>query len=131
MTGSAQDSLPELVRLLADDAKELVRAEVGLAKVELGKTLKALLIMISVCSAGAVVAVLSLCMFIAAAVRGTGGSDAAALTSAGAFAVLLVLVSVIVVSRVLARSKPMSSHPGAAVAGSDVMASTTRGEVVR
>ena len=126
MARSAQDaSLPELVRLLADDAKELVRAEVGLAREEAIKTARAGLIAVATCSAGAVVAVLSLCTFIAAAVLAAGGSGALALTAAGAFGGLLVAITAFVIARLLARSKSASAQ---AAPGLDARAST-RAEV--
>src|SRR4051812_10069499 len=75
-------SLPELVRALADDARELVRAEVGLAKDELGKTLRVLLIVLAGATAATVIAVFSVATFLAAAVLGAGGSSVVALLTA-------------------------------------------------
>jgi hypothetical protein len=127
MSGQATDaSLPDLVRLLADDAKELVRAEVGLAKDELGKTLRSLLIVIAGCTAATVVAVLALCAYVSAAVLAAGGSAALAVAAGASWGALVVLAAVAVGARMLGRSEPVSSPAATATDNT-----TTTHEVLR
>lgn len=113
-------SLPDLVRALADDARELVRAEVGLAKDELGKTLRVLLIVIAGATAATVTAVFSLAMFLAAAVLGAGGTPLAALLTAAGWGVLLVLAALAVSLHLIAKnkkSKVVSAEPEPTASG--------------
>jgi len=129
MSGQAtHESLPELVRLLADDAKELVRAEVGLAKDELGKTLRSLLIVIAGCTAATVVAVLSLCAFVSAGVLAAGGSGPLAITAGAGWGALVVLATVLVGVRMLSRSEPVTDSPSPSAASATT---TTQSEVLR
>lgn len=128
MSTPAQNAtLPELVRTLADDARELVKAEVGLAKAELSKTLRVLLIVIAGATAAVVVAVLSLCAFVAAGVLALGGSEVAALSAAAGWGALLVVVAMIGSARVLSRSQ-FAQPP---VPSAEQRLSTTQSEVTR
>jgi hypothetical protein len=120
-------SLPDLVRTLADDARELVRAEVGLAKDELGKTLRVLLIVIAGATAATVIAVFALATFLAAAVLGAGGTPVAALLAAASFAAALVIGAIIVSLRLIAHSK----QPKAIVPEPEPTASGQQSEVLR
>ena len=98
-------SLPDLVRVLADDARELVRAEVGLAKDELGKNLRLLLIVLAGATSATVIAALSLGVFLAAAVLGAGGTPVAALLTAAGWGTALVLAALVVALRLIAKNK--------------------------
>lgn len=98
-------SLPDLVRVLADDARELVRAEVGLAKDEISKTARVLLIVIAGATAATVIAALSLAAFLAAAVLGAGGTPVAALLTAAGWGSALVLAAVVVALQLIAKNK--------------------------
>jgi Putative Actinobacterial Holin-X, holin superfamily III len=102
-TPAENASLPELVRTLADDARELVRAEVGLAKDEVSKTAKSLLVVIAGATSVATTFVLSLGAFVAATVLALGGSPAAALFAAGGWGIFLVLLAVGVRGRFLTK----------------------------
>jgi hypothetical protein len=106
-------SLPELVRTLADDARELVRAEVGLAKDEVSKTAKALLVVIAAATAATITAVLALCTFVAATVLALGGTPAAALFAAAGWGMLLVLIAIGVSVRLLAKNNASKAHAAA------------------
>jgi hypothetical protein len=121
-------SLPELVRTLADDARELVRAEVGLAKDELGKTLRVLLIVIAGATAATVIAVFSLATFLAAAVLAAGGTPVAALLAAAGWEAALVIGAVIVSLQLLAKSK---KKPKVAAPESEPTLAGQQREVVR
>lgn len=97
-------SLPELVRTLADDARELVRAEVGLAKDEVTKTGKALLVVVAGATSITTTLILALGALIAATVLSVGGSAAGALFAAGGWGILLVVIALAVSARFLAKS---------------------------
>jgi hypothetical protein len=105
-TPAENASLPELVRTLADDARELVRAEVDLAKHELGKTARPLLVVIAGATSATMVAVLALCTFVAAIVLSLGGSASAALFAAAGWGTLLVVIALAVTVRLLGKKKP-------------------------
>jgi hypothetical protein len=82
-----------------------VRAEVGLAKDELGKGLRLLLIVIAGATAATMIAVFSLATFLAAAVLGAGGTPVAALLAAASLEAALVITAVIVSMRLIAKNK--------------------------
>lgn len=131
-TPAENASLPELVRTLADDARELVRAEVGLAKDEVNKTAKALLVVVAGATSAIVTFVLALCTFVAAIVLSLGGSPAAALYAAAGWGTLLVLVAVASSVRFLtknnaAKAKSAQPEPSA----SETRLSTNQSEVLR
>jgi hypothetical protein len=132
-TSADNASLPELVRTLADDARELVRAEVALAKDEGLKTAKGLLVVIAAGTSVTMTAVLALCTFVAAIVLIVGGSAAAALFAAAGWGTLLVLIAVAVSVRLLGKksaAKPQTtSQPELAAA--DTRLSTHQSEVLR
>jgi hypothetical protein len=132
-TPAENASLPELVRTLADDARELVRAEVGLAKDEVGKTAKALLVVIAAATSVTMTAVLALCTFVAATVLALGGSPAAALFAAAGWGTLLVLIALGVSVRLLAKNNAAKAHAAAqpALPESDSRLSTNQSEVLR
>jgi Putative Actinobacterial Holin-X, holin superfamily III len=132
-TPAENASLPELVRTLADDARELVRAEVGLAKDEVSKTAKALLVVIAAATSVVITAVLALCTFVAATVLALGGSPVAALFAAGGWGMLLVLIAIGVSLRLLAKNSAAKVQAAAqpAVPVSDPGLSTNQGEVLR
>jgi hypothetical protein len=122
-------SLPDLVRTLADDARELVRAEVGLAKDEVSKTAKSLLVVIAGATSATVTFVLALCTLVAAIVLSLGGSPAAALFAAAGWGMLLVLIAVGVSVRFLTKNKPSKSQPDPRA--SEPRLSTNQSEVLR
>ena len=108
-TPTTAASLPELVRTLADDARELVKAEVGLAKDELGKNLKAGLFVVAGATSATVVVVLAICTFAAAFVLAVGGTPVAALSAAAGVGAVLVALALIISLRLLAKHKPRST----------------------
>ena len=126
-TPAENASLPDLVRTLAEDARELVKAEVGLAKDEVGKTARVLLIAVAGATAATVVAVLSLCGFVAAAVLALGGSHVAALTASAGWGALLVITAMFIATRLLAKSQ--FAQPAARAPEPHV--SNTQSEVLR
>ena len=133
-TPAQSASLPELVRTLADDARELVKAEVGLAKDEVGRNLKAGLVVIAGATAATVVAVLALCVFVAAIVLALGGTPVASLLAAGGWGVLLVTIACVAALRFLSKSSAQSAARGGAQlrpSTSEPRASTKQGEVLR
>jgi hypothetical protein len=132
-TPTASASLPELVRTLADDARELVKAEVGLAKDELGKNLKAGLFVIAGATAATVVAVLALCAFVAAFVLAAGGTPIAALSASAGVGAALVALALVVSLRMLAQSKPRSTADAEQLRtrASEPRVSSNQGEVLR
>ncbi|HKU40376.1 MAG TPA: phage holin family protein [Polyangiales bacterium] len=119
-------SLPDLVKLLADDARELVRAEVGLAKDEATKGLRIGLIAIAGATAATVIAVLAIGTLIAAIVLGAGGTAVAALAAAAGWGAALVIAAVLVSLRILAKHK----QPKAVVPEAEVV-SGQQSEVLR
>lgn len=132
-TPTTSASLPELVRTLADDARELVKAEVGFAKDELGKNLKAGLFVIAGATAATVVAVLALCTFVAAFVLAAGGTPAAALSAAAGLGTALVVLALVISLRLLAKNKPSSSGDAEQLRAraSEPRVSSNQGEVLR
>ena len=121
-------SLPDLVRALSDDARELVRAEVGLAKDELGKALRILLIVIAGATAATMIAVWSLATYLAAAVLAAGGSPVAALLAAASWGAALVIGAVVVSLRVIASK---TKKPKVVVPEAEPTASGQQSEVLR
>jgi hypothetical protein len=132
-TPAENASLPELVRTLADDARELVRAEVGLAKDEVGKTAKALLVVIAGATSATITAVLALCAFVAATVLALGGSPAAALFAAAGWATLLVLIAIGVSVRLLSKNNAAKAQvaPQPEPRAPEPRVSTNQSEVLR
>jgi hypothetical protein len=126
-------SLPDLVRTLADDARELVRAEVGLAKDEVSKTAKALLFVIAGATSATITVVLALCTFVAAIVLSLGGSPAAALFAAAGWGTLLVLIALGVSIRLIGKNKAAKAEdaPQPGVLASEPRLSTKQSEVLR
>lgn len=131
-TPAENPSLPELVRTLADDARELVRAEVGLAKDEVNKTAKALLFVIAGATSATITMVLALCAFVAATVLSLGGSPAAALFAAAGWGTLLVLIALGVSLRLLVKNKAAKAQvtPQPEVPGSEPRLSPNQSEVL-
>jgi hypothetical protein len=123
-------SLPELVRTLADDARELVKAEVGLAKDELKKTARVMLVAIAGATAATVIAVLAMCAFVAAGVLALGGSDAAAITAGAAWGAVLVIAAVLVAMRFLSKGQAAETATAPAVQESDPGLSNKQSEVL-
>jgi hypothetical protein len=132
-TPAENASLPELVRTLADDARELVRAEVGLAKDEVSKTAKALLVVIAGATSVTITAVLALCTFVAAIVLTLGGSAAAALFAAAGWGTLLVVIALAVSLRFLSKNKTAKTEgePQPDVRAAEPGLSTHQSEVLR
>jgi Putative Actinobacterial Holin-X, holin superfamily III len=132
-TSADNASLPELVRTLADDARELVRAEVALAKDEGFKTAKGLLVVIAAGTSATMTAVLALCAFVAAIVLTFGGSPAAALFAAGGWGTLLVLIAIGVSMRLLGKNSAAKSQATSQpeLAAADTRLSTHQSEVLR
>jgi hypothetical protein len=133
-TPAENASLPELVRALADDARELVRAEVGLAKDEVSKTGKSLLVVIAGATSATITFVFALAAFVAGAVLAFGGSPAAALFAAGGWGTFLVLLAVGVSVRFLTKKKvaaktEVSPQPG--LPATEPHLSTNQSEVLR
>jgi hypothetical protein len=132
-TAAPHASLPDLVRTLADDARELVRAEVGLAKDEAQKTAKAMLVVVAGATAATITAVLALCTFVAALVLTFGGSAVAALCAAAGWGMLLVGIAVAVSVHLLAKNssakarEPSQPQPVSA----DTRLSNPQSEVLR
>jgi hypothetical protein len=126
-------SLPDLVRTLADDARELVRAEVGLAKDEVTKTGKALLLVVAGATSVTLTAVLALCTIVAAVVLSLGGTPAVALFAAAGWGLLLVVIALTVSLRFLSKSHASktqaASQPGSRA--SEPRLSTNQSEVLR
>ncbi len=131
-TAAPNASLPELVRTLADDARELVRAEVGLAKDEVQKTAKSLLIVVAGATAATITAVLTLCTLVAALVLTLGGSAAGALCAAAGWGLLLVVIAVAVSVRLLAKNSAAKTQaaPQPAQGAADTRLSTHQSEVL-
>jgi 3-phosphoglycerate kinase len=129
-TPAENASLPELVRTLTDDARELVRAEVDLAKQELGKTLRPLLVVIAGATSATVVAVVALCTFVAAVVLSLGGSAAAALFAAAGWATLLVLIALAVTMRLLGK-KSLAAQAQTPLRAPEAHLPTPQSEVLR
>lgn len=98
-------TLPELVKLLADDARELVRAEVGLAKDEAVKGARMGLIAIAGATAAAVIAIISVGVYLAAAVLAADGTPVAALLAAASWGAALVIAGVVASLRLVAKYK--------------------------
>jgi hypothetical protein len=132
-TPAENASLSELVRTLADDARELVRAEVGLAKDEVGKTAKALLVVIAGATSATITAVIALCAFVAATVLALGGSPAAALFAAAGWATLLVVIAIGVSVRLLSKNNAAKAQaaPQPEPRASEPRVSTNQSEVLR
>lgn len=132
-TPAENASLPELVRTLADDARELVRAEVGLAKDEASKTAKALLVVVAAATSATMTAVLALCTFVAATVLALGGTPAAALFAAAGWGTLLVLIAIGVSVRLLAKNNVAKAQaaPQPALAVAESRLSNHQSEVLR
>jgi hypothetical protein len=132
-TPAENASLPELVRTLADDARELVRAEVGLAKDEVSKSAKALLVVIAGATSVTITAVLALCTFVAAVVLALGGSAAAALFAAAGWGTLLVVIALAVSVRLLSKNKTakVEAAPQPELHAAEPGLSTNQSEVLR
>lgn len=132
-TAAPNASLPDLVRTLADDARELVRAEVGLAKDEAQKTAKAMLVVVAGATAATITAVLALCTFVAALVLTFGGSAAAALYAAAGWGMLLVVIAIAVSVRLLSKKSAakVQSTSQLEPAPTDTRLSTHQSEVLR
>jgi hypothetical protein len=132
-TAAPNASLPELVRTLADDARELVRAEVGLAKDEAQKTAKAMLVVVAGATAATITLVLALCTLVAALVLTLGGSTVGALCAAAGWGLLLVIIAVAISVHLLAKNSSAKAretsqpHPASA----DTRLSNHQSEVVR
>jgi hypothetical protein len=77
-------SLAQLVRMALDDAGKLVRAEVDLAKADLGKTLKLTAAFLIVVTASGVLLALTVSLLLAALVLSLHGTTAEALLAAAA-----------------------------------------------
>jgi hypothetical protein len=131
-TAAPNASLPDLVRTLADDARELVRAEVGLAKDEAQKTAKAMLVVVAGATAATITAVLALCTLVAAIVLTLGGSAAAALYAAAGWGMLLVVIAIAVSVRLLAKKSAAKTEPTSQpeLAAADTRLSTHQSEVL-
>ena len=125
-------SLPELVRTLADDARELVKAEVGLAKDEVQKTARVMLVAVAGATAATVIAVLAMCAFISAGVLALGGSDAAAITAGAGFGTALVVGAILFAMRFLSKGQ-QAAQAAPAVPARDAAASLSnnQSEVMR
>ena len=79
-----QESLPELVRSIADQAQTFVRAEVQLLKVEASRTITRAAVALVVLMASGLLLAIALSLVAAATVVATGASPQAALLTAAA-----------------------------------------------
>ena len=88
-----QESLPELLRSIADQAQTFVRAEVQLLKVESARTITRAAVALVVLLASGLLIALALSLAAAATVIASGASPQAALLTAAAVDLVVAVVS--------------------------------------
>lgn len=91
-----QESLPELLRSIADQAQTFVRAEVSLVKLEAQRTVTSAAIALLVLVASGILLAIALSLVAAAIVVVRGGSAGAALLTAAGVDLLVAAVSSLV-----------------------------------
>jgi hypothetical protein len=93
-----QESLPDLLRSIADQAQTFVRAEIGLIKLESQRTVTTAAIALLVLVASGLLLAIGVSALAAAIVVVRGGSAGAALlTAAGVDVVIAIIASVVVI----------------------------------
>jgi hypothetical protein len=99
LSSQPPESLPDLLRSIADQAQTFVKAEVGLIKLEAQRTVTSAAIALLVLVASGILLAISLSLVAAGIVVLRGGSPAAALlTAAGVDLIVAVVSSVVAVS---------------------------------
>lgn len=92
-----QESLPDLLRSIADQAQTFVRAEIGLIKLESQRAVTTAAVALLVVVASGLLLAIAISVLAAAIVVVRGGSAGAALLTAGAVDLMLAVVSSVVV----------------------------------